>query len=314
MSFINSQIQNNNIHRFSHNAMATVFEIVIELENKSYAEQAASAAFLEIDSLEEDLSRFKPNSDISRINNLGVGKSIKLGLNTFECLSIAKNIFEMTNKLFDVTSGKIIDKWKNIESNNISVEDSNKIKSGMDKVILDPNTYSIELHDENIKFDLGGLGKGFAIDIICDQLIEWDIQNALIHSGGSTVKTIGKFNNFDGWPITISNPINQDQTIAEIILKNNSLSGSGKQKLNHIINPINNLPVTQNIGCWALAKSAAVSDALSTAFMLMSAEQVLELCSNNNEISGMIILKESDNLKLEDFFKTNNFSTNKFFI
>ncbi len=68
MSLLNNHIENKNIHRFSHQAMATIFEIIIVLDDKDYGEQAAAAVFTEIDRLEDELSRFNPNSDISKIN------------------------------------------------------------------------------------------------------------------------------------------------------------------------------------------------------------------------------------------------------
>ena len=68
MPSINSQLDNNNLHSFSHKAMATIFELLIVLDDKDYAEQAAAAVFTELDRLEDELSRFQPNSDISKIN------------------------------------------------------------------------------------------------------------------------------------------------------------------------------------------------------------------------------------------------------
>ena len=58
------------LHRFSHKAMATIYEIFIVHEDANYAQQAAYEAFFELDKLEQELSRFIENSDISRINNL----------------------------------------------------------------------------------------------------------------------------------------------------------------------------------------------------------------------------------------------------
>ena len=67
------------IHRFSHEAMATTFEIFIQCEDAHYAQQAAHAAFRELDKLEQELSRFIENSDISRINNLSANQSLRIG-------------------------------------------------------------------------------------------------------------------------------------------------------------------------------------------------------------------------------------------
>ena len=78
MALLNNKIENANIHRFTHTAMATVYEIIIEYDDKEYAEQAVKAAFEEIDRLENELSRFLPNSEISKINNLKPGEKLLL--------------------------------------------------------------------------------------------------------------------------------------------------------------------------------------------------------------------------------------------
>ena len=67
--------------RFSHEAMATVYEVYAVHGNRTYAAQAAQAALDLVDRLERELSRFVPNSDITRINHLGPGESTRLGSN-----------------------------------------------------------------------------------------------------------------------------------------------------------------------------------------------------------------------------------------
>ena len=62
------------VHRFSHEAMATVFEVRAVHADAGYARQAAHAGFELVDRLEQQLSRFVPNSDIARINSLSAGK------------------------------------------------------------------------------------------------------------------------------------------------------------------------------------------------------------------------------------------------
>jgi len=175
----------------------------------------------------------------------------------------------------------------------------------MDKLILDETNYSLSVLNNNLIIDLGGLGKGFAIDKVCELLNAWEIENALLHSGGSTVKAIGKLKGYDGWPISISNPINNSQTIAEIILKHSSLSGSGKQKGNHIINPKTSLPITNRAGAWATSNLASISDAMSTTFMIMSIEDITNFCGNHNPIAGLIINNDIENK--DNIFVSNNF-------
>ena len=303
MALINNNIEKKNIHRFTHKAMATLYEILIEYDDKSYAEQAAKAAFDEVDRLEEELSRFLPNSEISKINNLESGEQLFLSEDTFECLSQAQRLFDITDGAFDITLGNYKENWgkEDFQGNDEQIPINQKFK-------LNEIEHTITVLDENLNIDLGGLGKGYALDKVCELLLEWDIENAFIHGGGSSVKAIGSLSNYQGWPITISNPENIQQVLADILVKEFSISASGMKKGEHIFDPHLGLPVTKRNAAWTIANSAAVSDALSTAFMIMDIDSILELCKRNDDISAMVIENgkpelTKDNLIISDGFK-----------
>jgi thiamine biosynthesis lipoprotein len=93
-----------NAHRFAHQAMATTFEAIIQYEDRSYAQQAARAAFDEVDRLEGYLSRFLETSDVTRINHLLALQPVQLSLDTFECLKISADIHAETAGAFDSPS------------------------------------------------------------------------------------------------------------------------------------------------------------------------------------------------------------------
>jgi hypothetical protein len=93
------------LRRFSHEAMATVYEVYASHADQRYAAQAAQAAFDMIDRLERELSRFLPNSDITRVNRLAPGERTRVSPATMECLSIARHMFELTGGAFDVSMG-----------------------------------------------------------------------------------------------------------------------------------------------------------------------------------------------------------------
>lgn len=294
MALLNNKIKQENTHRFTHKAMATLYEILIEYDDKVYAEQAAKAVFDEIDRLEEGLSRFLPNSEISMINNLKSGDKLLLSEDTLECLIQSQKLFEITNGAFDISVGSHKENW----NEQIPLHQKFEIKE---------LEHTITVLSEDLNIDLGGIGKGYALDKICDLLLEWDVSNAFIHGGGSSVKSIGSLNKFKGWPITLSNPNNPKQTLADILIKDFSISASGIKKGDHIFNPILGKPITKRKAAWAITSSAVVSDALSTAFMIMDIDSILELCKNNSEISALIIEDEKAELARNDLIISDDF-------
>ncbi|MHC4309634.1 MAG: flippase activity-associated protein Agl23 [Planctomycetota bacterium] len=292
------------VRRFYHEAMATTFEVLILHEDDHYARQAAQAAFDKLDELEQELSRYVENSDISRINNLAAGQSAKVGLDTFECLQISRRIFAETNGAFDITVGSLMSCWLN-QDKSLRVPSKEELnfalrRTGMDLLRLDESRYTVELLRDDVQIDLGGIGKGYAIDKMTELLHDWSIDVALIHGGYSTALGIGSPRETKGWPVTLSNPRDRKQTLAGLCLQNRALSGSGLQKGRHIIDPRKQKPVEGSSAAWACAADAATADALSTAFMVMSPDEVKQYCSRHKDVLAMIILHDETKKKQKD--------------
>ncbi len=292
------------IRRFSYEAMATTFEVILLHEDACYAEQAAWAAFDKLGRIEQDLSQFIENSDISRINNLTAGQSIRVSLETFECLQLSRRINAETNGAFDITIGFLLSCWRNPDKTlRIPSKEELKIarqRTGMDLFKLDESQYTVELLRDKVQIDLGGIGKGYAIDKMAELLGDWSIDVALIHGGYSSALAVGPPPGTKGWPVTLSNPRNLKQILAALFLKNQALGGSGVQKGRHIIDPRTAHPVEGRCAAWACAGDAATADALSTAFMVMSPDEVRQYCSRRPDVLAMLILHDDTKKKQKE--------------
>jgi len=283
--------------RFCHEAMATTFEVIVVHEDARYARQAAAAAFDEVDRLEGELSRFIENSDITRINNLPAGVPLRLGLDAFECLQLSSRIYAETNGAFDITVGSLLSLWRNEDGTprTPSQEELNLARwhTGTGLLQLDESEHTVQLSASQVQVDLGGVGKGYAVDRVAELLREWSIDIALISGGYSSVLALDAPADTKGWPLTLSNPDNRKQILARPYLQVRAISGSGLQKGQHIIDPRTAQPVKGKRAAWASASDAATADALSTAFMVMSPDEIRQYCSRHLDVSAMIML-ESD--------------------
>lgn len=275
------------LNRFYHEAMATSFDIFILHPDKTYAGHAALEAFRLLDELEAKLSRFIENSDICRINNLPANKSLQVGLEAFEILQVSAKLHQQTKGVFDVTVGLLVDRWLRKQKR------KEKIKTGMDLVELDKQRHTVELLAESLKIDLGGIGKGFAIDKMAEELCDWDIEAALI-SCNSTVLALKSPPDRNGWPVTLTNP-KTGKILARLELQDQAVGASGVRKGQHIIDPRSSLPVSGKVAAWAAAADAAVADALSTAFMIMLPDEIESYCANYPRTSALIILEQPEN-------------------
>ena len=285
-------------HRFSHKAMATIFEIFILHEDASYAQQAAYEAFEELDRLEQELSRFIENSDISRINNLDANRPVRVGLAAFECLKHSARIYEDTDGAFDITIGTLLKCWLN-QDKTLRIPSEEKLNvarqhTGMHLLQLDEAQHTVRLLTSPVHVDLGGFGKGYAVDVMAELLRDWSIDSALIHGGSSSVLALGTPPGIKGWPLTVSSPSDRKQTLACLHLQEQALSGSGLQKGQHIIDPRTAKPVKGKCAAWASAPNAATTDALSTAFMIMTPDEIKNYCLQHQDVRAMIVLDDSE--------------------
>lgn len=283
-------------YRFAHEAMATVFEICICHPHSNYARQATYAAFDQLDRLEHQLSRFIENSDISQIAAASVNQPVKLSLETYECLEISRNIYNQTQGAFDPTIGSLMQCWQNQDKtlrNPSPDELNNAIKrTGMNLIELDPDQYTAKKLTEGVQLDLGGIAKGYAVDRMVELLNEWDIENALVHGGGSSVFAFGNMHETKGFSVTLSNPENRSEILMQTQLTDRALSGSGLEKGLHIIDPPAARPVKGKIAAWAFADNAAKADALSTAFMVMDIDRIEKYCKTSTDVGALIIIDD----------------------
>lgn len=282
------------IHRFYHKAMSTVFDIFIYHDSYSYAFQAASEAFIQLDLIEQDLSRFLENSDISRINRLKPGESTFVGENCMECLTICEILQKETNGAFNPTVGKIIEHWKNQTKLPINLDED------IGSLILDQKSFSVTLINNPISIDLGAIGKGYALDKLKMLFLDWDINTVLICSGRSTFLALNPPDNELGWPLIIHHPFSKSE-LKKILLNQNAVSGSGLKKGNHIISPSTYQPIINRLSTWSISESGAQADALSTSFMIMSDVEILDYFNNHKSDGGMIINKEGNIVEFGTF-------------
>lgn len=287
--------------------MATIFEIFIEDSDKEKSQYAAFEAFKLLDLLEIDLSRFIENSDVNRINKLEMGQETIVSPETFECLQISTDIFLLTQGCFDITAGALVDKWRKKYKEGIPLvyDEIERLAHTLGKkhFELDSKRFAVrKISGHKVELDLGGIGKGFAVDKMSELLQEWDIHSAFIHGGQSSIFALGapSFQS-EGWPVSLIPPGNGPSTLDKICLKNASISGSGLLKGEHILDLRTLQPVAAKSASWVVAPNAALSDALSTAFLILDSDEIKRVCEDQKEISALI-LKEEKTEKFGNYF------------
>jgi thiamine biosynthesis lipoprotein len=144
-----------------------------------------------------------------------------------------------------------------------------------------------------VRLDLGGFGKGYALDKMAELLADWEIDSFAMHGGQSSV-LFGDAPGDIGWPITISDPFDDYRVMREFHLAHIAIGGSGLIKGRHIIDPRTAQPLENDRAAWAFAPTAAGADGLSTTFMLLSLQEIADLCGEYPQLSAIIIQKNME--------------------
>ena len=262
------------IHQFNYRAMATYFEVRIADEERTYAAQAAQAALDLLDKLESHLSRFRANSDITQIAQLAPGEKMRLSEPAFACLEIAKKMELATRGAFSATAAAL------------------QTQACLPQWHLLPEELAIQCDNGRLQFDLGAIGKGFALDRMAELLRSWDCFSFLLVAGGSSILAGDAPKETAGW----SCGLGDDHASQRFFLTYTSLSGSGLAvKGNHILDPRTGQPALRQNRAWALADTAAESDALSTACMVLNEAELEEVLAQDR---SLLIFFETDGIIL----------------
>jgi thiamine biosynthesis lipoprotein len=291
--------------RFVHLAMGTTFELLIDDRDEKYAGQVSQAVFTEIDRIESLFTRFNPGSEIGQINHLQSGQPLSIGVEIYECLQTALWLQAQTNGAFDINIGSLEKSGEEKKPENgpprINILEQMKLfktSQGFAIEILpaEGTASAVETNKTAaLSLDLGGIGKGYALDRTLELLSDWEVNRALIHGGTSTALAVGTPSHGTGkgkgWPVGIGGDWECPQALDKFFLKDRALSGSGTEvKGEHIIDPRAGSRAKGHLAAWVSHPSAAVADALSTAFMVMGTEEVRTFCESHSDVWSLVVI------------------------
>jgi thiamine biosynthesis lipoprotein len=248
--------------------MHTRMDIAMYGISASLFESTISLIKQETFRIENLISRFIPDSEISKINNRHTNTYNGIVPEVFNILLLCKKYYTLTHGLFDITANK------------------NITGSGFLNIVFDPDNCSVTFPDNITQIDLGGIGKGFALDKIKNILIENSVQHALISFGDSSVLAMGNHPYGDCWKIGIMNS-DKSAMIHEWEIHNQFLSTSCSVN-GHIINPKTFTPVFSGKTVSVMSGNAAEAEAFSTALLVAGENEIEQIVHNFSDAKCVI--------------------------
>lgn len=284
--------------------MATLFVVAFPQGQGSFS--AAELALDEIDRLEQQLSIYRTDSELSYINQQATTKVCYVETRLFELLTLAQKLHEETEGAFDCGIGKLIAAWGFFKGPaKVPTPDELKTamaESGMRLLKLLPEAQSIRFFHPGLQLNLGSIGKGYAIDRAIETLrTQANIQAALLTGGFSSIYGLGLPHvGSRGWMTTIQHPFVTDakRPLVNVYLKDQAIGTSAAtfknlihegKKLGHILDPRTGWPASGISSASIIAPTAALADALSTAFYIQGIDFAKSYCQKHPDVAAIML-------------------------
>jgi thiamine biosynthesis lipoprotein len=266
-------------------AMATRFELLVWDEGDPARLRAAGEdALAEISRTEARLSRFRPTSEIAWVNAGAGGAPARLSPIVFDLVVRSLELARLTDGAFDPTVGPLLRAWglrgSETPGDPAAVARARAVV-GWGRLELDEGARTVRLPQAGMELDLGGIGKGAALDAAGALLQETGVRAALLHGGTSSVHSLGELPDGRPWRVGWHVPGEDAPRVVELTAERPALAvsaphgriaGDGARSWGHVIDPRTGEPTRAARTALVTGPSSTLCDALSTAFLVLGPE------------------------------------------
>ena len=298
-------------------SMGTVFETTIYAPDKYVAEKTFNDVFQEINRLDYLMSNYKKGSVLSQLNKNASSEPTVCNKELANVIEQSLQYSEITDGTFDITIGPLMKKWgffkkqgrvpgkeelesvlESVSYKNITVEEKAKKSLAKNPITLK----TVYFKNTGTQIDLGGIGKGYAVDRAVTVLKQNGISSALINFAGN-IYTFGTPPGKDSWVIGLQHPRNSEGLLGTFEIKDKAVSTSGDyekfftiegKRYSHIIDPRTGHPVKGIVSVTIVTGNATRADALSTGVFVLGLEKGMNLIEQLQDVEGIIVYEDAD--------------------
>lgn len=300
--FITGKHESNEISKSSY-ALGTLINL------KAYgnkAEEATKKSIDRLDDIDDKMSAFKENSEISKINYSSGISETNVSSDTYFVVKKAIEYSKILEGTFDPTIRPLVKLWS-IGTKEEKIPMEAEIRAAMKLVncsdlILDENNTSIMLKHKNQALDVGGIAKGFAADEVRDIFLKHNIKSALIDLGGN-IFALGSKQDNTPWKVGIQNPFNsRGEFLGILSVENKSIVTSGNyeryfmkdgKRFHHIIDPKTGYPSESKIiSATIISDNSIDGDGLSTGIYILGVDKALKIIDAIEGIDAIFVTED----------------------
>lgn len=302
------------LHRyeFDRAEMGSPFRIVLYAPNYGIATNAAEFAFKRIEQLNDKLTDYDADSEVSRLSlTSGKGTPVRVSNDLWVILQRAQYLSERSGGAFDVTVGPVVNLWRRARREGKLPDPARLAKArlavGYKNIKMDPATRSVTLLAPNMRLDLGGIAKGYAVHQAIHVLQRLGVQDALVEGGGD-LEVSGPPPDKRGWtielpPLDVSNA----PPARYVLLSHAGLSTSGDlfQRLeingarySHIVDPRTGIGLTDHSLVTVVAPDDFAADGLTKVMSVLKPREALKFIKKEKHVAARIVRKPADKVEI----------------
>jgi thiamine biosynthesis lipoprotein len=283
--------------------MNTRFSMVLVGIEPERAEALALDAECDLRAYERMMSRFDVESPVSDLNRRAAETAIQPPEGLWEVLSMCRDYWKRTQGAFDITLWPLNHLWREHsgrgEQPTAEAIEQARLQTGFERLHFDELAHTVRFESKGMSIDLGGFGKGFAIERLAGSLRAQGVEQAFLSFGESSITVLGSHPHGPAWPVGIANMFQPADTVHTFHLQNASLSSSGTAPFNRmqgpqvfgqIIDPHSGRPLEGYRTISVVSPSGIEAEVLSTSLLVTPERERAALLSGFSTVSAIEIV------------------------
>ena len=260
--------------------MRTRFELVLHGDSERALLAAGEEALEEITETERQLSSFRSDSWVRLLNREAGRRAVSVPPSLIEVLRVCAEVHRESGGAFDPTVAPLLRSWGLRDAPACPTELPMQLEEvGFDRIEIDARAGTVRFPTPRMEIDLGGIGKGIALDRAAAVLRDCGVSVALLHGGTSTILALAPPPRQRSWRVSVRHPERADELLASVPLAHGALSVSaprGRQaevdgvRIGHVLDPRDGRPARAAELAVVRAESATAADAWSTALLVQA--------------------------------------------
>lgn len=287
------------------------------------ARRAVEAAFAAVEQVDRDMSLYRPESDIGRLNRLAAQQEMPVRDSTATVLREALRVARASQGALDVTISPLLARW-GFHSPRLEAPGPQQLEAALALVDyrhihLDDVTGAVRLARPGVQLDFGGIAKGYAVDLAVEALRQDGIRHGMVNAGGD-LRLLGAHPDGAPWVVGVQHPLTPSRLLLALSLDGGAVATSGNylryrvyngRRYGHLLHPQHGYPADTALSLTVVASTAMRADALATAALVMGRDgmawlrdqpdvealMVTRLSGGGTKLAGQLLVRASLGLR-----------------